>query len=88
MLEDPNQKTITLNYLQHLEVCKNSRVGMQEFPEKGELLKFTRPETLHHQPMIMYLDFETSNRSLSEVLIVFCLKLKYLFHVSAVSLLC
>ena len=86
-MEDPNQKSITLNYLQHLEVCKNSRVGMQEFPEKGELLQFKRPETLHHQPMIMYLDFETSNQSLSEVFILY-LKSKYLFYVSAVPLLC
>lgn len=67
-MEDPSQKSITLNYLEHLEACKNSRVGLQLYPDKGELLKFKKPESLHPQPMIMYLDFETSNQSLSQVI--------------------
>ena len=68
MLEDPHQKQISINYLEHLEVCKNSRVGMQAYPDKGEVLKFKQPETLHHHPMICYLDFETSHQSLSQVI--------------------
>ena len=80
-MEDPSQKSITLNYLEHLEACKNSRVGLQLYPDKGELLKFKKPESLHPQPMIMYLDFETSNQSLSQVIFpLFSFNLIFIHH--------
>ena len=59
--------SITMNYLEHIENCKNSRVTRQTFPEKGEVLTFKKVESLHHHPMLIYLDFETANQSLSEV---------------------
>ena len=59
--------SITLNYLEHIENCKNSRVTRQTFPEKGEMLAFKRVESLHHHPMLIYLDFETANQSLAKV---------------------
>lgn len=66
-LESGANSSLTLNYMEHLENCKHSRVGQQVYPEKGEVLRFKRPETLHHHPMTLYLDFETSNRSLAMV---------------------
>ena len=66
-LESGADNSLTLNYMEHLENCKLSRVGRQDFPDKGEVMRFKKPETLHHQPMTLYLDFETSNRSLNTV---------------------
>ena len=68
LLESGASKGLTLSYLEHLENCKNSRLGIQEYPDKGELLKFRRAEALHPHPMYIYLDFETSNCSLAEVI--------------------
>ena len=67
LFESGVDTSLTLNYLEHLENCKNSRVGQQVYPDKGETLRFRRLETLHPHSMICYLDFETSNQSLAEV---------------------
>ena len=40
LLQDPAKKQVTMAYLEHLELCKNSRLGMLVYPEKGEMLKF------------------------------------------------
>ena len=69
-MQDPAKKQVTMAYLEHLELCKNSRLGMLVYPEKGEMLKFKRLESLHHHPMILYLDFETSSQKLNQVMIL------------------
>ena len=49
---------------------KGRDLSLLGYPEKGEMLKFKRLESLHHHPMILYLDFETSSQKLNQVMIL------------------
>ena len=65
---DKKEKQMTIRYLEHVIDCKNGKLSRQKWPEKGTCVEFERVHALRSQPLIVYMDFETSNRSLREVI--------------------
>lgn len=60
---------MTIRYLEHVIDCQNGKLSRQKWPEKGTCLEFEKVHALRSQPLIIYMDFETSNQSLREVIL-------------------
>ena len=66
---DKKEKQMTIRYLEHVIDCQNGKLSRQKWPEKGTCLEFEKVHALRSQPLIIYMDFETSNQSLREVIL-------------------
>ena len=51
---------MTIRYLEHVIDCQNGKLSRQKWPEKGTCLEFEKVHALRSQPLIIYMDFETS----------------------------
>ena len=48
--------------------CTFNTVGTTNMPVEGSVLQFTDAKTLHDKPVSIYIDFETSHTTLSQVI--------------------
>ena len=63
--------------------CTFNTVGTTKMPVEGSVLEFTDAKTLHDKPISVYIDFETSHATLSQVILV---SLSTFFHPPSTAL--
>ena len=54
-------------YLDHINSCSFGTLGTTRMPDKGAKLAFTKIKSLQDKVLTIYIDFETSHESLSQV---------------------
>ena len=63
--------------------CTFNTVGTTKMPVEGSILQFSDAKTLHDKPVSIYIDFETSHATLSQVVSLYLIAF---FHIPSAAL--